>query len=64
MMVNKDIEAVTEYPEGVRCRWFLPGDILHFIFNPKRFHLEPSFFNFSSNIFASDISRPNVDIAS
>lgn len=34
------------YKEHVLCRWLFPGDILHFIFNPDRFHLEPSFFRF------------------
>jgi len=49
MEMDGDIEPVTEYQEGVRCRWLLPGDILHFIYNPKRFKLEPSFFDFSKN---------------
>ncbi len=49
MVMDGDIEPVTNYPEGVRCRWLLPGDILHFITNPKRFKLKPSFFNFSPN---------------
>ena len=34
------------YQSGIKCRWLLPGDILHFLFNKRRFHLEPSFFNF------------------
>ena len=34
------------YRSGVKCRWFLPGDILHFLLNPRRFHLEPGFFSF------------------
>jgi predicted ATP-grasp superfamily ATP-dependent carboligase len=49
MEMNGDIEPVTKYQIGVRCRWLLPGDILHFIYNPKRFHLEPGFFDFSKN---------------
>lgn len=34
------------YQTGARSRWLLPGDILHFISNPNRFHLTPSFFSF------------------
>lgn len=49
MVMDGDVEPVTDYREGVRCRWLLPGDILHFVCNPKRFELEPSFFNFSKN---------------
>lgn len=49
MAVNGDVEPVMNYPEGVRCRWLLPGDILHFLSNPNRFRMNPSFFNFSKN---------------
>ncbi len=49
MEMDGDIEPLTEYRRGVRCRWLLPGDILHFICNPKRFQLKPSFFDFSKN---------------
>jgi predicted ATP-grasp superfamily ATP-dependent carboligase len=49
MEMDGDIEPVASYKEGIRCRWLLPGDILHFIFNPKRFELKPGFFNFSKN---------------
>lgn len=31
---------------GVRCRWLLPGDVAHFLANPRRFSLRPSFFRF------------------
>ena len=46
MTMEGDIESVTEYKVGVRCRWLLPGDILHFIANPNRFKMSPNFFNF------------------
>lgn len=39
-------KPILNFKEGVFCRWLLPGDVLHFILNPKRFQLEPSFFNF------------------
>lgn len=32
------------YPDGRRCRWLLPGDILHFLANPDRLHMNPGFF--------------------
>ncbi len=44
MAVDGDIEPVWDYRVGVRCRWLIPGDILHFIYNPKRLRLTPSFF--------------------
>jgi len=34
------------YRSGIKCRWLVPGDILHFLFNRRRFHLEPGFFSF------------------
>jgi len=44
MAVDGDIEPVWDYRVGVRCRWLIPGDILHFIYNPKRLRLTPGFF--------------------
>jgi len=49
MVMDGDVEPVLDYPAGVRCRWLLPGDILHFLTNPNRFKIEPSFFDFSKN---------------
>ena len=49
MVMDGDVSPVTDYPQGVRCRWLLPGDILNFLTNPQRFRLDPSFFNFSEN---------------
>lgn len=39
-------DPVLRYPVGRRSRWLLFGDILHFINNPGRFCLQPSFFRF------------------
>jgi predicted ATP-grasp superfamily ATP-dependent carboligase len=33
------------YAVGRRCRWLLPGDLLHFLVNPARLQMEPSFFD-------------------
>jgi predicted ATP-grasp superfamily ATP-dependent carboligase len=35
------------YTVGRRCRWLLPGDLLHFLVNPDRLQLQPSFFDFN-----------------
>ena len=43
---NEKLEPIFDYRSGIRCRWLLPADILHFITNPKRLSLEPSFFKF------------------
>lgn len=39
-----DVEQVNNYKVGVRCRWMIPGDIMHFLTNPNRFRLSPGFF--------------------
>jgi len=46
MAMGEEFDPVLEYETGVRCRWLLPGDILHFLTNPRRFQLHPSFFQF------------------
>ncbi|MEW6419125.1 MAG: ATP-grasp domain-containing protein [Nitrospirota bacterium] len=46
MAMDGDIDSVREYRPGVKCRWLIPGDIMHFIKNPDRFKMKPGFFNF------------------
>jgi len=46
MARKESFSPVLHYEVGKRCRWLLFGDILHFINNPHRFHLHPSFFHF------------------
>ena len=45
MARGERFEPVLHYTVGKHCRWLLFGDILHFIKNPNRFHLRPSFFH-------------------
>jgi hypothetical protein len=40
---------------GHLCRWLLPGDILHFLQNPNRWRLKPSFFEFRRANMSYDI---------
>jgi predicted ATP-grasp superfamily ATP-dependent carboligase len=40
------VTPVLDFEEGVYGRWLLPGDVLHFLTNPKRFGLRPGFFRF------------------
>jgi predicted ATP-grasp superfamily ATP-dependent carboligase len=46
MARGDQFDPVLDYTLGKRCRWLLFGDILHFLNNPHRFHLDPSFFQF------------------
>jgi predicted ATP-grasp superfamily ATP-dependent carboligase len=46
MAKRESFEPVLRYTVGRRFRWLLLGDILHFLNNPNRFHLHPSFFDF------------------
>ncbi len=52
--VDGDCPEVSAYRVGQLCRWLLPGDVLHFMSNPGRFHLEPSFFRFRGPDLAYD----------
>jgi predicted ATP-grasp superfamily ATP-dependent carboligase len=53
-------EPTFDYSVGVRCRWLVPGDILHFISNPERFHLEPGFFSFGGGMHYDDFARDDL----
>lgn len=46
MARGENVPPVMHYQVGKRCRWLLFGDILHFLKNPNRLHLHPSFFDF------------------
>jgi predicted ATP-grasp superfamily ATP-dependent carboligase len=46
MAREERFEPVLRYEVGKRCRWLLLGDIQHFLSNPQRFRLHPSFFHF------------------
>ena len=63
MAMGEEFEPVLDYEVGIRCRWLLPGDILHFLTNPQRFHLQPSFFQFRGmayDILSRDDPMPTV----
>ena len=63
MAMGEEFAPVVDYKVGVRCRWLLPGDILHFLQNPHRFHLKPSFFQFRGtpdDILSGDDPLPIV----
>lgn len=55
MSRGENFKPVENYQIGKRCRWLLPGDILHFIKNPKRVSLTPQFFRFWDGNTAYDI---------
>ena len=46
LMTTGTVEPPPPYQVGVRCRWLFPGDTLHFLTNPNRWHMDPSFFSF------------------
>ena len=41
LIMDGDVPEVSNYRIGVKCRWSLPGDILHFLFNKNRFRMDP-----------------------
>lgn len=41
LIMEDDIKEVVNYRIGVKCRWSLPGDILHFLVNKNRFRMDP-----------------------
>ncbi len=55
MARRESFEPILRYKVGKRCRWLLLGDILHFLNNPRRFHLHPSFFHFFDPNTSDDI---------
>ena len=48
MAIGGDVEPALNYKEGVRCRWLLPGDILHFLSAPSKVKNIPEFLKFGN----------------
>ncbi len=55
MSRGEHFRPVENYRTGIRCRWLLPGDILHFFHNPERMKLKPSFFQLLDHRTSYDI---------
>ncbi|MBE9569096.1 MAG: ATP-grasp domain-containing protein [Proteobacteria bacterium] len=55
MSRGEKFKPVEDYEVGKQCRWMLPGDILHFIKNPRRASLMPEYFHFWNKNTAYDI---------
>jgi len=55
MSRGEKFKPVEHYETGKQCRWMLPGDILHFIKNPRRASLMPEYFHFWNKNTAYDI---------
>jgi predicted ATP-grasp superfamily ATP-dependent carboligase len=60
---GKTIQPVHDYKVGQFCRQVLPYDLMHFLANPDRFKMEPSFFsvfdpNSGHNLFSADDLGP------
>jgi predicted ATP-grasp superfamily ATP-dependent carboligase len=55
LSLGDNFRPVEHYKIGKRCRWLLPGDILHFIQNPQRKNLFPQFFRFGNANTTYDI---------
>jgi len=59
MASGEKFNAVNHYEIGKRCRWLLPGDLLHFVCNPRRMTLLPGFFNLCEKNTSYDILAPD-----
>jgi hypothetical protein len=46
MATGQRVREIHTYVVGRRCRWLLPGDLLHFVVNPDRLRMDPPFFQF------------------
>jgi len=55
LALGRSVTPTLNFPEGVQCRWLLPGDILHFLQNSERFDMEPNFFHFYGDNLYYDI---------
>ena len=55
MSRGENLKPIEHYQVGKKSRWLLPGDLLHFIYNPRRSRLIPDFFHFWDESTVYDI---------
>ena len=55
MAMGEHFDPVEKYRPGIACRWLIPGDLLHFIFNPNRSRIMNDFFRFDTRNTFYDI---------
>ena len=57
MALKENFSPVETYQLGIKCRWLLPGDLLHFIYNARRSRLLKEFFRLrAENLFYDILS--------
>lgn len=55
LAVGEEVKNQFHYEVGCMCRWLLPGDILHFIFNQDRRNMNPPFISNKKQRIKDDI---------
>jgi predicted ATP-grasp superfamily ATP-dependent carboligase len=57
---GRRVQPVHNYQVGQMCRQLLPYDLMHFLANPDRFSMQPSFFgaHYGHNIFSASDPGP------
>lgn len=54
LAMGRQVNETHVYTLGRRCRWLVPGDLLHFLVNPERGQLDPPFFDFNDSTMVYD----------
>jgi len=55
MAMGEHFNPVETYRHGIVCRWLIPGDLLHFLYNPNRSRIKNDFFRFTGHDTFYDI---------
>lgn len=62
LAVDGDVARNDEYKIGVRCKWLIPGELMRFLHNPRRFSPGQSLFamNAEDDILSFDDPMPTI----
>lgn len=55
LSLGQRVQVPAAYRLGLRCRWLLPGDMLHYLANPMRAQMDPPFWRFRDPAQRDDI---------
>lgn len=59
LAMGEKVHGPPDYPYGIRCRWLLPGDLLHFAASSGRWRMDPPIFSLGDDRTFDDIVSPD-----
>ncbi|MDF2558043.1 MAG: D-aspartate ligase [Bacillales bacterium] len=54
LSLEEQVTNIRDYKVGMKSRWLIPGDVLHFLYNKKRFEMNPPLLSGKKSLVIDD----------